>query len=134
MKSFTLAYKMAKTYGKSEQLSIEQAFQILNQLVKESWHIWLTAEVHKETLEEAVLTSSELDQYGIADFKLNGLTVNIWERDSGYGYSLYPYNAKPNEDGDFNEDELIDGGEINCDSLVCALEFIDNETIIKRVA
>ncbi len=134
MESFILAYKMAKKYGKSKQPLLKEAFQTLDRLVEESRHIWITAETYKETLREAVSISSELDQYGIADFRLNGFTVDLWERDEGYGYNLYPHNAEPDEDGDFDEDGLIDGGEIDCDCLVCVFEFIDNETEIKRVA
>lgn len=134
MKNFTLAYEMAKSHGTEKEISFEEAYLILDKLVKESWHVWLTAEANRDTMREAVSISAEMEQYGIANFKLNNLTVDLWENNEGFGYSLYPYDAEPDEDGDFDEDKLIDGGEIECDTLAYALEYIDVMTAEREVA
>lgn len=133
MKDFTSAYNMARNHQDGITI-VEEAYEVLDKLVKESWHVWITAENNRETMRKATSISDDMEHYGIANFKLNRFTVDLWENNEGFGYSLYPYGAEPDEDGEFDEDGLIDGGEIECDTLAYALEYIDAVTAEREVA
>ena len=114
--------------------TISESYDIVDQLVKTSWHAWITADDYRETLKEAKEKAQEIEKVGIANYDGNLFTINLWENNEGFGYSIYPLGTKPDEDGDFDEDCLIDGGEIECETLIYALEYIDKVVDTKEVA
>lgn len=134
MRNFSAAMKMAQGHTNKENMSICEAYDIVDNLVKASWHVWITAENYRETLQEAKEIAQEMEKVGIANYDGNLFTIDLWEKEVGYGYSVYPLNSKPDEDGDFDEDSLIDGGEIECATLVCALEYIDKIVDVREIA
>jgi len=134
MNYFSNAMQMAQSYSKTQLLSIAEAFEILDKLVLTSWHVWITAENNRETLFKAKEIEQELGKIGVSNYNGRFFTIDIWENEEGYGYSTYPLGTEPDEDGDFPEDTLIDGGVIESDSLIFALEYIEKEIDKKEVA
>ena len=141
MKNFINAMKMAENHVSSTDclphkenevfcLSIDKAYETLDKLVKESWHVWTTAENYRETLKKALEISEEIEKVGIANYRSYPYHVDLYESSEGFQYSLYKWEAEPDEDGAFDEDLLVDGGIIECDTLSYALYYI-NSTIVE---
>ncbi len=66
----------------------------------------------REQLSKRKWLAELLCMHGEIVFNTHSYTVFLQESGSGFDYSLYKLGAKPDENGEFNEEKLIDGGVI----------------------
>lgn len=75
----------------------------------------------KEELAEKLLIEGEVV------FNTYDYTVYIQESSNEFDINLYPLGTKPDEDGDFDDDDLLDGGIVQdgnqLDAIIYAYEF-----------